>query len=60
MRILDVPYLQSERLNALLTRIVGQIRWNLSFFIIISMRQISCTVMKNLGILKEYLDEKFA
>ena len=29
-----------------LQELLGQIRWNLSFFIIISMRQISCTVMK--------------
>ena len=43
---LDVPYLQSERLNALLTRIVGTDKVEFKSFHNISMRQISCTVMK--------------
>ncbi len=57
---LDVPYLQSERLNALLTRIVGTDKVEFKLFHNYKHAADQLYSDENLGILKEYLDEKFA
>ena len=58
--VMRIPYLQSERLNALLTRIVGTDKVEFKLFHNYKHAADQLYSDENLGILKEYLDEKFA
>ena len=57
---LDVPYLQSERLNALLTRTVEADKVEFKLFHNYKHAADQLYSDENLGALKEYLDKKFA